>query len=381
MSDQLTPSILGFGCKVPGAIRDNDDPIFTYLNRLRSYTGEQGPFYGFDTRHVLAQGEDLVSIMKPAAEEALQTAKVGQEGGPEKIDLLLGCASVSQYILPSDLYELHRRLGLPDSTLAVPLGNDFSNFNVALVLADALVRTNHAHAVLIAIGGNWTRAVDYHTVQAFSAGDGAAAVVIARPPQGSQISEWQTWHIVDKEVLAVSGNFGTMYLADIVQTERTDRLHRKVPGEVHPWQWPGQPLNELCTSPCFHITPEGFREFFKFGVNRAWEPAVNLLQRTGITSNSVTLIAHQASHALSQEWNDKIRPAYFFSTTQYYANMTVANIPVNLALALSPFKKQERDAMSLAEVSTPYVLLLAVGPDMHAHALLLGRADSSTGSD
>lgn len=104
---------------------------------------------------------------------------------------------------------------------------------------------------------------------------------------------------------------------------------------------------------------------------------MNLLQRKGIPSDQITLIGHQASDALSDAWEKKIRPGYFFKTTKYYANMTVANLPVNLALALSPFKTQERDTMDLEEVSTPYVVLLALGPDMHAHALLLGRAGAS----
>ncbi len=53
-------------------------------------------------------------------------------------------------------------------------------------------------------------------------------------------------------------------------------------------------------------------------------------------------------------------------TIATFANMTVANIPVNLAWAM------EREP-----VSTRHVLLLALGPDMHAHALLLRKAEAS----
>jgi 3-oxoacyl-[acyl-carrier-protein] synthase-3 len=393
MHEELVPTIIGFGYKVPDAIRRNDDPIFAYLNELKDYlersssarpamTAEaelevtslvsgtsKSPFYGYETRHVLGRFEKLVDIMKPAAEEALETAKVE----PKDIDLLLGCASVSEYIVPSDLYELHKELGLPTSTLAVPFANDFSNFSVALLHADALIRTGHAHTILIAIGGNWSRAVDYHTLQAYSAGDGAAAVVVGRRPA---IERWQTWTVVDKEVLANSGNFGTMYLSDVLNTEPTKCRQRCLPfNKSRPL--PLMPTSSLCSTPCFHITPAGAKQFHDFGQDRAWIPAVNLLQRKGIPSDQITLIGHQASDALSDAWEKKIRPGYFFKTTKYYANMTVANLPVNLALALSPFKTQERDTMDLEEVSTPYVVLLALGPDMHAHALLLGRAGAS----
>jgi len=386
-------SILGFGCKVPDAIRGNDDPIFAYLNELRKYVegsefaqvertpaeefelmaswgflgGNRSPFYGYETRHVLAQEESLVDLMKPAAEEALRTANVSAD----QIDILLGCASVGRYIVPSDLYELHQKLKLPPSTLAVPLGNDFSNFNVALVFADSLIRAGRASNVLIAIGGSWSRAVDYRTLQAYSAGDGAAAVVVsARPP----LEEWQTWRVVDEEVLAASKNFGTMYLSEVLHTEQTNRLHRYAPNAIPPkkqWQWPGMPIGELETAPCFHITPSGFQQFGSFGAMEAYKPAEKLKKK--IEPADVTLIAHQASDALSDVWEGRIKPAYFFKTTKHYANMTVANIPVNLTLALSPTKDKERAAMDLREATTPYVLLLALGPDMHAHALLLEK--------
>ena len=301
MHQTVVPTILGLGSKLPEGVRKNDDPIFAYLNQLEKFIegnvtafdkmtpeveydllnswgflggkGSSGkppsPFYGYETRHVLTQEEHLIDIMKPAAEEALETADLV----PEQIDMLLGCASVSKFIVPSDLYELHKQLALPASTLAVPLGNDFSNFNVALVLADSLIRTGRASNILIASGGNWSRAVDYHTLQAYSAGDGAAAAVLG--PEAKQ--RWQTWRVIDEEVLAVSANFGSMYLAEVMHAERTNRLHRFTPEGRTPWQWPGMPVSELSSAPCFYITPKGFGEFGAFGALRAWEPAVKLL--------------------------------------------------------------------------------------------------------
>jgi hypothetical protein len=182
---------------------------------------------------------------------------------------------------------------------------------------------------------------------------------------------------VDSEVLAASENFGGMYLADVIRTDRTERLFLQRPGEPIHGQMPGRPINELWTGPCFHITQKGFSEFISFGRDRACEPAITLLERHGISSKQVTLVAHQASKTLLDSWEQKLDPAYSFNTMTYYANMTVASIPVNLALALSPWKEADRQGMGLKVVSTPYVLLLALGPDMHAHALLLGKLDAS----
>lgn len=357
MPDELVPSILGLGCKVPDSVRQSDDAIFAYLNELKKKNPD--PFYGYDTRHVLGETETLIDIMKPAAEEALETADVEAED----IDLLLGCTSVGRYIVPSDLYDLHRELKLNERALAVPLGNDFSNFNVALVFADALIRAGRARTILVAIGGDWTRAVDYRTIQAFSAADGAAAVVVGLRPNAQ---EWQSWQVVGEEVLAVSANFGTMYLTDVMRTDPRQSRHGY-----------GEPANDLWVGPYFHITPKGETEIKGFGAHQAWLPAVKLLERKGVSSKQVTLIGHQAAEALLNHWEKKIEPAYLFKTIKHYANMTVANIPVNLALALSPKKADERERMHLKQVDTPYILLLALGPDMHAHALLLKKAETA----
>ena len=73
---------------------------------------------------------------------------------------------------------------------------------------------------------------------------------------------------------------------------------------------------------------------------------------------------------------DNIDPADTFETVKHYANMTVANVPVNLALALLPQKKEQRRDVEREgfKVQTPYIVLLSVGPDMHAHAVLLKNA-------
>jgi len=363
VSSGTAPAILGLGYKVPDGRRENDDPIFAYLNELKKKFPSD-PFEGYDTRHVLAEGENLIDIIKPAAQEALETAGVSADD----IDLLIGCASVGKYIVPSDLYELHKELKLSPRALVIPLGNDFTNFNVALVLADALIRVGRAGKILIAIGGHWTRLVDYHTIQAFGAADGAAAAVVGLPSdeEDVKLEEWQKWHVVDHETLAVSQNFGFMYLADTIRTFRA-------PG---PSLARAEPPNVLWTSPCFHITPDGVRAIDGFGANVAWKAASKLLERVGINSKQVTLIPYQDSAKLLKAWKDKIDPADMFETVKHYANMTVANVPVNLALALLPQKMKQRTDVEREDfkVQTPYIVLLSVGPDMHAHAVLLKNA-------
>jgi len=328
--------IIGMGYRVPGAIRTNNDPIFDWLHA--HHTEGDDLFTGYKTRHVLSEGESVVDILTPAAHMAIDDAELD----PGDIDLVIGCVSPSTYIVPSDLFLVTQRLKLPERTQTIPLANDFTNFNVALELADAMVRAGRARHVLIAIGGGWTRAVDYHTPQAVTAADGAAAAVVARtlphrPPR---------WQLVDVEVFAQEANFGDMYLIG-------DRR------QVRPDPGAGEgPQSEDWSGPYFHITEKGRKDFSSFGGETALIAVKRLLQRQGIAASDITFTGHQASQALLDLWRKALAPGAMFQTIAELANMTVANIPVNLCRLQNA-------------VTTPWVVALGLAPDMHAHALLL----------
>src|SRR5581483_4300872 len=88
----------------------------------------------------------------------------------------------------------------------VPLQNDFSNFNAALYVADALVRAGRIRNALVVVAGSWTRYVDYHTPQSVSASDGAGAAVIASSEAAGR------FEVVDAETTTDASWFGTMYM-------------------------------------------------------------------------------------------------------------------------------------------------------------------------
>src|SRR5712691_1757807 len=95
-------AITGVGYCVPASIRNNQDPIFQWLYG-HGYPENQGPFIGFDQRRVLpcpgtlAEPPTTVAdLMIRAAREALNMAKMP----PDKVDILLGWASVSEFITP-----------------------------------------------------------------------------------------------------------------------------------------------------------------------------------------------------------------------------------------------------------------------------------------
>jgi len=334
---EMQPRIKGLGYEVPANIRTNTDPIFDWLNNwLKSNPKVGNPFTGYTTRHVLADGEDLMTIMVPAALKALADARVDAS----QIDMLLGYASVSPYPNPNELTRLHQMIGLPKSAWVVPLNNEFSNFNAGLVFADALIKAGRAKNILIVVGGNWTRHVDYHTVQSVSAADGAGAAVVGLSADPAK------WQVLDQQTLTVSENYGTMYMQ----------------GAKYPQNPPVDGHSALWSDTFFQITAAGFQDFGSFGGQAAPKAVLDLMAHNALTGADISLIAHQASQSLIDVWQKTILPAQLISTISNFANMTVANIPVTLAWSVAN-----------QPVTQSNLVLFALAPDMHANALLLRR--------
>lgn len=333
---EVIPRLIGLGCAVPNHIRWNDDPIFHWL--LENNPKGKDLFKGYSQRRILADNEDLMTIMVPAAQQAMTDACLK----PGEIDMLIGTGSISPYRNPNVLSQLHLALGLPAHCWIMPVGGEFSNYNAAVVFADALIRAERATNVLICVGGNWSRNVDYHTPQAISAADGAGACVIARS------SDSRRWTLVDQYTITDSSYYGSMV---------TDAD----PFNIIPYR--GQ-INQLWTDPYFKITPIGIEGFETFGVTQPPLAATTLLAQHNLTGADIALISHQASSVLMDAWNKAIKPAQYISTSTFslFANMAVANIPVTLAWA-----EQEQS------IHKDYLLLLAIGTDMHTNALLLHR--------
>ena len=326
------PRILGAGYAVPAEVRRNDDPIFDWINQ---HPPADKPFSGYEERRVLADGESLVDIMVPAAQNALQAAGLK----PSDVDMLLGYGSVAQFSNPNDLGLVHQRLGLPESTWVVPLNNEFSNFSAGLYFADSLLRTHRVRHPLIVAGGNWTRFVNYRTPQSISAGDGAGAAVMGFS------DEVNGFRVVDQVTITQSQYFGSMYMqGDSAQT----------------------PDGHLWTDPYFHITPAGFKAYNDFGAQTAPLAVRSLLDKHGIGSDRFALIAHQASQNLFEAWKQilQINADQLLETIKQFGNMTAANNAVNLAYAS-------------VQSPIPYnhLVLLSLGTDLHANALLLSRGD------
>lgn len=334
----LIPRIIGTGWAVPKKIRLNDDPIF---DSVKEKFPDQNLFKGYKERHVLSEGEDLMTIMVPAAIMALRKAGIKASD----VDMLIGIGSISEHIQPNALSQLHQKLQLLARAWVIPVGNDFSNYASSLLLADSLVRAKRAKNILICIGGNWSRNVDYNTPQSISAADGAGAAVVALSDDQSK------WYVSDQCTVMNTSYYGSMF---------TDGLQLTLPLP----KLSDENQAKLYTSHFFQITDIGLNGFKKFGMEEALTCVTQLLAKNKLTGSDITFLPHQTSQSLIDYWVSNLnpKPAQVLSTIEKFANITVATHALEMAW-LEQKKTIKKDKL----------VMLALGPDMHANALLLER--------
>jgi 3-oxoacyl-[acyl-carrier-protein] synthase III len=323
------PALVATGSAVPATIRQNDDPIFDWLHQ--NPPPSQDLFEGYVERRVLAPGEKLTDLMVEAAQAALEKAALT----PADIDLVIGYASISTWEMPNDLTTVATTLGLASTTPVVPVNSEYSNFNHAVVIADALVSAGRATRALIVVGSNWSRYVDYETPPAISVGDGAGAAVVAESDDATLFRVRDVASDADPQYL------GGMYVA------------------ADPTQPPISP--QTYAGPVFHLTDVGVQAFKTFGVQRPPSLVLEVLARNGLSASDLTFVGHQTSTVLNGAWQKALNPKVFVQTLATYANMTSASIPVNLDTCAD-------------EITTPYVALVGLGPEPSCNVVLLERA-------
>lgn len=336
---RFAPRILGTGHSVPGKIRLNDDPIFDWLKEHEPEGSAL--FAGYEKRHVLSDGEKMIDIMVPAAQLALDNAGVRAN----QIDMLIGDGSIGEFRTPNTISELHQRLGLPSRALPLPVQNNFSQFNSSMMVADALIRAGRADYILIALADNWTRFVDYKTPQSISAADGAAACVIGPSDNAAR------WEFVDQVTIADTSYYGSMFMASDLESKED------TPSD------PSGFANADYSHAYFHITQKGIEGFTDFGVKKSPDAVAELLKRNRVASKDVCLLTHQASTKLMEHWQEVIKPGCYVQTIKQYANIVQCSVLFNLSWGMQNAPNFTQD----------WLVVLCLGPDMHANAMLMRR--------
>jgi 3-oxoacyl-[acyl-carrier-protein] synthase III len=330
-------AITGLGFAVGSGRRGNEDPIFDWL---RCHNVDKNPlFQGYKTRAVLEDDETLGDIMTRAASAALAEARTGTH----QIDAIIGYGTVSEYLTPNVITEVHHRLGgMRDDCWLMPVQSEYTNYLVGIKLADLLISQGQASKVLVVCGCNWTRHVDYHEPPSISVGDGACAAVVSRTRRPNRFA------VMASDTLVASQWYGAMSMSQ------------------RPLAPPGDGARlGLNTKPVFNLGQiRGVKAFKDFGMNAPPTLVNRMLKKHRIDPGEVTVISHQASTVLLNAWRDKVQPAAWLDTLQEFGNLTLASVGVTFA--------HRHD-----EIDTPYLILLGIGVQQETSAMLLKREKTS----
>ncbi len=326
--------IVGRGYALGSEIRANDDPVFAYVNAHPPPNADL--FAGLTTRRALGAGQSGVSIAVEAAHAALDQAQVL----PRDVDMLLGSVSVGPYVAPNALAVVHAALKLPDRCRVMALNTEYTAFLDGLKLAHDLIHAGSIGRALVLASVDWTLHMDYHEAICVAASDAAGAAVVARTSQTAcfTLLDW------DNETHAELYGALRMAARPVVAAQR---------GRT------GMPVT--FTTPLMELDPiRGAEAVRSFGLSVPPMVVNRLLAKNGLRGQDVTLVAHQTSALIHDEWNARIRPGCFISTVSELADMVSAGVPVNLAKCYD-------------QIQTDHLVLLGVGMEMHATALLYGR--------
>jgi len=325
-------SILGVGHSLGGITRGNDDPVFA---ELRAHPPPNSDiFAGLKCRRVLGPNESVTTIMIAAAKTALAGAKLV----PEDVGMLLGSGSVGDYYAPNALSVVHQALGLSSNCRALALNTEYSTFPDAMKIANDLIACGTMKTALVVCGIDWTQHMNYTEAVCVAASDAAGAAVVGWSTDVSK------FHLVDWENETDSSLYGAFRMAP------------------RPIATAPTPLPEAFTPPTMKIDDTiGRKAIMSFGIPTPPRVVARLLARNTVTASDTTLVAHQVSTMIAEQWKSAIAPALYVSTLEDLADMVSASVPVNLSITFD-------------QIRTNHLVLLGIGMEMHATALLYSRA-------
>ncbi|MFI7123869.1 hypothetical protein [Amycolatopsis sp. NPDC049868] len=329
-----TAGILSCGYSIPNGVRRNNDPVFAALNRERNAQGviEAAVFRGLDRRHCLTHGERIEDHVVRASATALKHAGLD----PRDIDRLYGYITVSEYLTPNSLYEVHHELGLSAESIVVPINSEYSNFLLGVVHAAEAVQAGRARHSLVACGANWSGHMNFTKGHAVSIGDAAGAAVVGPSDR---------FVVVDHATYTLSSQYHGLTMRN--RTVKFNGLELL----------PVDPRTKLPV-PTYDMTQTGIEDLAGPVKDAVPTVALKLLARNNVDPGQVTLMTHQGSRILMDHWQERIKPQKYLDTLAEHGNMTLATYPVNLAYYFD-------------DIVSDYTLIVAVACGLHVMALLL----------
>ncbi len=161
-----------------------------FVSAMNPYLGD--PFRGATRRRVLAPEESVLSMEIPAARRAIEAAGLGVG----EIDLLISGAFLPDQVGIGNAAFLNRSLGL--RCPAWNIETACTSSLVGLETACALVRSGSYRHVLVVISCSYSKVTPPSDTLSWSAGDGVAAFVVGRVPDGEGLLAMKTIHTADQ---------------------------------------------------------------------------------------------------------------------------------------------------------------------------------------
>lgn len=312
MSGSYPSSIIGFGHAVPKRQVFNAE-IEAELGLEASWIERRT---GIHSRYWVEDGETLTELAAEAGRMALANAGIAQS----EIGMVLLATSTPDHLLPPSAPLLAHKLGLTGAG-AVDLAGACSGFLYALVIGDALVRTQ-GRAVLIVAANILSRRINrQERASAVMFGDAAGAVVLALSQEG-----------LCKLVSSTLTSDGSNY--DLI----------------------GIPAGETL------MTMRDGRTMFAQAVKTMAECGKTVLQQADVEPATINhFVPHQANARIFDAVGEQLQlsNAVTARTIRDYGNSSAATIPLSLSLEQSAYRKGD------------LILLTAAGAGLTGGAALL----------
>jgi 3-oxoacyl-[acyl-carrier-protein] synthase-3 len=294
---KLRAAITGVGGYVPEYILTNEE-----LSRMVDTSDEWiMSRIGIKERHILkGEGKGTSDMGAEAVKQLL--AKTGTK--PEEIDMLI-CGVVT----PDMLFPATANIIADKANIRNAFGYDInagcSSFLYALSTASKFIESGSHKKVIVVGADKMSSIVDYTdraTCPIF--GDGAAAVLLE--PTTEEVG------VVDS----------------ILQSDGVGRihLHQKAGGSVKP------PTCDTIAAREHYVYQEG-QSVFKWAVSKMADVSVEMMDRHGITSDTLTwLVPHQANMRIIEATANRmgIRKDQVMINIERYGNTTSATLPLCL---------------------------------------------------
>lgn len=312
MSGSYPSSIIGFGHAVPKRQVFNAE-IEAELGLEAGWIERRT---GIHSRYWVEDGETLTELAAEAGRMALANAGIAQS----EIGMVLLATSTPDHLLPPSAPLLAHKLGLTGAG-AVDLAGACSGFLYALVIGDALVRTQ-GRAVLIVAANILSRRINrQERASAVMFGDAAGAVVLALSQEG-----------LCKLVSSTLTSDGSNY--DLI----------------------GIPAGETL------MTMRDGRTMFAQAVKTMAECGKTVLQQADVEPATINhFVPHQANARIFDAVGEQLQlsNAVTARTIRDYGNSSAATIPLSLSLEQSAYRKGD------------LILLTAAGAGLTGGAALL----------